>query len=128
MYYYWECSEIRTQRSIDSTITVYSRSRVLLLHHLVSSVQQKPQNQFRSREIVSLVGLGIMNGFSSISHSGQVPDVVSDGSTRMSGRQIVQVGRNPMPLCLLMHKCTFSACSSVRQVLPATMPAYVFLV
>ncbi|XP_048570371.1 uncharacterized protein LOC125551250 isoform X3 [Triticum urartu] len=96
MYYYWECSEIRTQRSIDSTITVYSRSRVLLLHHLVSSVQQKPQNQFRSREIVSLVGLGIMNGFSSISHSGQVPDVVSDGSTRMSGRQIVQVGRNPM--------------------------------
>uniref|UniRef100_A0A8R7U4X5 Uncharacterized protein n=2 Tax=Triticum urartu TaxID=4572 RepID=A0A8R7U4X5_TRIUA len=43
MYYYWECSEIRTQRSIDSTITVYSRSRVLLLHHLVSSVQQKPQ-------------------------------------------------------------------------------------
>ena len=43
MYYYYEGSEIRTQRSIDSIATVYSRSRVLLLHHLVSSVRKKHQ-------------------------------------------------------------------------------------
>ena len=46
MYYYYEGSEIRTQRSIDNIATVYSRSRVLLLHHLVSSVRQKPPDKF----------------------------------------------------------------------------------
>uniref|UniRef100_A0A8R7R3C7 Uncharacterized protein n=1 Tax=Triticum urartu TaxID=4572 RepID=A0A8R7R3C7_TRIUA len=50
----------------------------------------------RSGEIVSSVGLGITSGFSSISHSGQVPDGVCVRSTRTSGRQIAQVGRSPM--------------------------------
>ncbi|KAM3224878.1 hypothetical protein ACQJBY_057940 [Aegilops geniculata] len=50
----------------------------------------------RCGEIVSSVGLGLTSGFSSISHSGQVPDGVCVRSTRTSGRQIAQVGRSPM--------------------------------